>query len=201
MQGTLVRFLVEELRSHTAWHGQKKKKKWNPNRKYPEMEFLCISSQATSQGFPKCGHKMPSLLAFGHWDQKMQYIASWIPVFYSTGKKKKRCDPFWPSKSSWTVYECQGHPWLCRWSKNSPLSGKIVRWNQGCPSRQQAQRPALSPVTQSQHGPTSKPASFLSLTCWTASPFTARPQAAQELEAPALKDVHPQHSFLLCPRV
>ena len=109
------------------------------------MEFLCISSQATSQGFPKCGHKMPSLLAFGHWDQKMQYIASWIPVFYSTGKKKKRCYPFWPSKSSWTVYECQGHPWLCRWSKNSPLSGKIVRWNQGCPSRRRDQPCRLSP--------------------------------------------------------
>ena len=160
------------------------------------MEFLSISLQAISARVPKMWSQNAQSTSF--WSLRSKdaiYFASWIPVFYSSRKKKKDVTPFWPSKSSWAVYECQGHPWLCRWSKEkAPRSRKIVKPGMS----HQVQRPASYPVTHSQHGPTSKPASFLSPTCWTASPFTTRLQAAQELEAPALKDIHPHPNFSLC---
>ena len=113
------------------------------------MEFLSISLQAISARVPKMWSQNAQSTSF--WSLRSKdaiYFASWIPVFYSSRKKKKKdVTPFWPSKSSWAVYECQGHPWLCRWSKEkAPRSRKIVRWSQECPTRCRDQPRPLSPI-------------------------------------------------------
>ena len=55
------------------------------------MEFLSISLQATSAGVPKMWSQ--NAQSTGFWSLRSKdaiYFASWIPVFYSSRKKKKK---------------------------------------------------------------------------------------------------------------
>lgn len=151
------------------------------------MGFPYISSQATSAEVPKILiRKMPSPLALvTEIKRKYDKLPPWIPVFYSTRKQKM---PILALLSPPGQCKCPGPP-------------VVMQVKQGeLPTEQENGEGETSDVpagTETSLSPCHPVATWLQVSLCPFSPdllncfpFTARLQAAQELEASALKDIH-----------
>lgn len=106
-------------------------------------------------------HTVPWLLVTEIKGHQMQCIL--LPVLSVFPSREKQCGPFWPSESLLDSVQESGQHMVMEAKREGelPMEQEDSEVEPGrCHVKQ---RPALSPVTASQRGTTSKPVSFLSL--------------------------------------